>query len=48
MKSKFAYCPVCMYREFIISGTEAKDYKCPRHGYNCVYSGEKTNLRWEG
>jgi len=37
MKSKFAYCPVCMFREFIAPKKEAKDYVCPRHGVRCRY-----------
>ena len=48
MVSEFAYCPVCMYRTRLISGTKANDYSCPRHGVACIYSGEPTNLLWQG
>ena len=45
---RFAYCPVCMYREIIEKGKTASDYVCPRHNIKCVYSGEKTQFKWEG
>ncbi|MBU0958983.1 MAG: hypothetical protein KKB31_03480 [Nanoarchaeota archaeon] len=48
MKSKFAYCPVCMFRTRIQKGKKASHYICPRHGFRCIYSGEETNLPWQG
>ncbi len=43
-----AYCPVCMYETIIETGKTAYDYYCPRHGVQCIYSGEETNLPWMG
>lgn len=46
--SKFAHCPVCMFREIIEKGKVPSDYVCPRHNEKCISSGEKTNLGWQG
>lgn len=48
IKSKFAYCPSCIFRTRILPGTQASDFYCPRHGYRLIYSGEETDLPWLG
>ena len=43
-----AYCPCCAFETIIETGREASDYRCPRHNFQCVYSGEYSNLPWLG